>query len=109
MKIKSRIWVEKDGVPFLGLGRIKLLKKVDETKSISAAAKDLNMSYSKAWKLIQDINKYADKPVIIKNIGGKNGGGTVLTEYGKKLIATFEQINKDCIDFLENELKKLDL
>jgi len=109
MKIKSRIWVEKDGVTFLGFGRIKLLKKIDETKSINAAAKALDMSYSKAWKLINDINKYAAEPVIIKNIGGKNGGGTTLTPYGKNLVSAFETINKNCIKFLEKELKKLDL
>ena len=109
MKIKSRIWIEKDGDPFLGFGRIKLLKKVDEKKSINAAAKEMNMSYSKAWKLINDINQYTEKPVIIKNIGGKNGGGTVLTDYGKTLIEGFENINQNCMDYLESEFKKLNL
>lgn len=107
MQIKSRIWIEKDGVPFLGFGRIKLLKKVDEKKSINAAAKEMNMSYSKAWKLINDINQYTEKPVIIKNIGGKNGGGTVLTDYGKKLINSFENINQNCMKYLETEFKNL--
>ncbi len=109
MKIKSRIWLEKDGHPVLGFGRIKLLKKIDETKSINAAAKELNMSYSKAWKLVRDINKYVKEPVIIKNIGGKNGGGTELTSYGRNLITVFEEINKNCEIFLQKELKKMDL
>jgi molybdate transport system regulatory protein len=109
MQIKSRIWIEKDGEAILGFGRIKLLKKVDETKSISAAAKSLKMSYSKAWKLISDINEHTQKPVIVKNIGGKNGGGTELTPFGKSIITDFETINQNCINYLETEFKKLTL
>ncbi len=86
MEIRSRIWIEKDGEPFIGFGRIKLLKMVDDKMSINAAAKELKMSYKKAWKLLNEMNLMTEKPIVIKNIGGKDGGGTVLTEYGKKLI-----------------------
>lgn len=106
-QIKSRIWIEKQGNIFLGYGRIELLKKVDEEKSINAAAKELNMSYKKAWRLINDMNEASEKPIIIKNIGGKDGGGTILTPYGKSLITQFETLNKNCIDFLNSEFKKI--
>lgn len=106
-QIKSRIWIEKQGNIFLGYGRIELLKKVDEMKSINAAAKELNMSYKKAWRLINDMNEAAEKPIIIKNIGGKFGGGTILTPYGKSLIHQFETLNKNCIEFLDSEFKKI--
>ncbi|UOB18065.1 winged helix-turn-helix domain-containing protein [Abyssalbus ytuae] len=108
-QIRSRIWIEKEGTIFLGYGRIELLKKIDETKSISAAAKSLNMSYKKAWRLINDMNESAAKPVIIKNIGGRHGGGTTITGYGKSLINQFETINNNCIEFLNKEFEKLDL
>lgn len=109
MQIKSRIWIEDNGEPVLGFGRIKLLKTIDEKKSINAAAKELNMSYRKAWKLVNQVNNMTPKPVIVKNIGGKNGGGTVLTEYGKQLIKGFEKLNQNCMKFLETEFKKLTL
>ena len=105
--IKSRIWIEKDGDIFLGYGRIELLKKVHETKSINAAAKALNMSYKKAWRLMNTMNELAKEPLIIKNIGGKDGGGTTLTEYGKTIISHFETINQNCMDFLDKEFEKL--
>jgi molybdate transport system regulatory protein len=107
MEIKSRIWIEKDGEPFIGFGRIKLLKMVDDKMSINAAAKELKMSYRKAWKLLNEMNLMTEKPIVIKNIGGKDGGGTVLTEYGKKLIQDFETINTNCMNYLEKEFEKL--
>ncbi len=107
MEIRSRIWIEKDGEPFIGFGRIKLLKMVDDKMSINAAAKELKMSYKKAWKLLNEMNLMTEKPIVIKNIGGKDGGGTVLTEYGKKLIQDFETINTNCMNYLEKEFEKL--
>ncbi len=108
-KVKSRIWIEKDGDVFLGYGRIQLLKKVDETHSISAAAKTLNMSYKKAWRLINSMNELAKTPLIVKNIGGKDGGGTTLTKYGKEVICEFETLNNNCMNYLNSEFKKVDL
>ena len=105
MKVKSRIWIEKDNIPFLGNGRIQLLKEVDKTHSMSAAAKSLNMSYKKAWRLLNEINSSAKEPVLDKQIGGKHGGGTHITPYGKRLIERFEKLNEACIGFLEKEFK----
>ncbi len=106
-KIKSRIWIESDSNVLLGEGRVKLLKAIDKTGSLSKAAKTLNLSYKKAWHLIDSVNKTAKKPVTINSIGGKGGGGAELTDYGKSLINAFDEINKNCWDFLDNELKKI--
>ncbi len=107
-KIKSRIWIETDDHVFLGEGRVQLLKAIEETGSLSKAAKTLQMSYKKAWKLIDSVNKSTEKPVIITSIGGKNGGGAQLTPYGKALIQIFEEINKGCWEYLDTQLKKLE-
>lgn len=106
-KIKSRIWIETEGNVLLGEGRMHLLKAIDETGSLSKAAKSLNLSYKKAWQLLDSVNKSAKKPVTINSIGGKSGGGTTLTSYGKKLISTFDDINKNCWQFLDKELEKI--
>jgi molybdate transport system regulatory protein len=106
-KIKSRIWIESDEGILLGNGRVKLLKEIDNTGSLSKAAKNLGMSYKKAWNLIDSVNKHAEQEVVSKAIGGKDGGGTSLTEYGRKLIAHFEKMNADTIEFL-NQNKAFD-
>ncbi|WP_445955640.1 winged helix-turn-helix domain-containing protein [Yeosuana sp.] len=107
-KIKSRIWIEFDNHVLLGEGRVQLLKAIDETGSLSKAAKSLNLSYKKAWNLIYSVNKSAKKPVTINSTGGKGGGGAELTEYGKSLIFTFDEINKNCWEFLDKELIKIE-
>jgi|TARA_R110000737_G_scaffold352064_1_gene396497 molybdate transport system regulatory protein len=106
LKIKSKIWIESKNGIVLGEGRVQLLKKIDETGSLNKASKVLNISYQKAWRLLDEINKAAEKPLIESKIGGLKGGGTSLTPYGKSLIVIFETINKDCWKFLDEQLKK---
>lgn len=108
-KIKSRIWIEADGHILLGEGRVRLLKAIEKTGSLSKAAKTLGMSYKKAWTLIDAVNSRAEKPVITTTIGGISGGGTELTTYGKSLIKTFEVINENCWEFLDEQISKTDL
>ncbi|WP_299682213.1 winged helix-turn-helix domain-containing protein [uncultured Tenacibaculum sp.] len=110
-KIKSRIWIEVDDRVFLGEGRIQLLKAIDEVGSLSKAAKALQLSYKKAWHLLNSMNTSGKQHITTNSIGGKGGGGTQLTEYGRDLIKIFDQINKNCWSFLDQELealKKLD-
>jgi molybdate transport system regulatory protein len=109
LKIKSKIWIESEDGILLSEGRVQLLKKIDETGSLNKASKVLNISYQKAWRLIDDVSKTTKKPVIETKIGGAKGGGTILTPYGKSLITIFETINKDCWKFLDEQLKKHDL
>lgn len=106
--IKSRIWIESDGNMLLGEGRMQLLKAIEETGSLSKAAKSLNLSYKKAWHLLDSINKSAKRPATINTIGGKGGGGAQLTDYGKSLITTFDEINKNCWKFLDSQLEKIE-
>ncbi|MFK2819279.1 LysR family transcriptional regulator [Flavobacteriaceae sp. LMIT009] len=105
-KIKSRIWIEADGNILLGEGRVALLQAIDETGSLSKAAKSLKMSYKKAWSLIDALNKRAEKPVITTSRGGRGGGGASLTPYGKALVNAFDTVNKNCWKFLDKEMKK---
>ncbi|MBP0904882.1 winged helix-turn-helix domain-containing protein [Mariniflexile gromovii] len=107
-KIKSRIWIECNEHVLLGEGRVQLLKAIDETGSLSKAAKTLNLSYKKAWNLIDSVNKSAKKPVTINSTGGKGGGGAELTEYGKALILVFDEINQNCWEFLDQQLGKIE-
>tara|TARA_B110000211_G_C13990701_1_gene513849 strand:+ start:321 stop:659 length:339 start_codon:yes stop_codon:yes gene_type:complete len=107
-KIKSRIWIETNNNVLLGEGRVQLLKEIEKTGSLSKAAKELKMSYKKAWTMVDSINKSAKEEVITKVVGGQGGGGAKITTYGKKLMAIFDDINSNCWVFLDEQLKKLD-
>jgi len=106
-KIKSRIWIESENNVFLGEGRIQLLKAIDKTGSLSKASKSMEISYKKAWHLLDSVNKSAKKPLTINTIGGKGGGGAQLTDYGKSMIKAFDEINKNCWLFLDTQLEKI--
>ncbi len=102
-KIKSRIWIESEAGMFLGNGRVRLLKAIEETGSLSKAARSINLSYKKAWNLLDSINNNAKEPIVITSTGGKDGGGARVTPYGKELIKQFETINNETIAFLNKQ------
>lgn len=106
LKIKSKIWIETEEGILISEGRIQLLKLIAEMGSLNKAAKAMNISYQKAWKLVDASNKASKMPLIETQVGGNKGGGTVLTSYGKQVIESFEAINVACWNFLDVELKK---
>lgn len=106
-KIKSRIWIDGKQGTFLAEGRIALLKEIIVSGSISAAAKQMNMSYKKAWEMINTMNKSAEQPLVVRISGGAGGGGTRVTDEGLKMIQLFEKLNKKCQVYLDKELEKI--
>jgi molybdate transport system regulatory protein len=78
----------KDGLR-LGPGKIRLLELIDETGSISAAARAMDMSYRRAWVLIDEVKLILGKAAVDTVAGGAGGGGARLTQDGKAIIASF--------------------
>ena len=107
LKVKNRLWIEGRHGAFLGQGRITLLQSIEEHGSISKAASAMNLSYLKAWKLVNSMNKASKKPLVIRVSGGKGGGGSTMTEYGRHSISLYQELNKRCNAFLQKELEKL--
>jgi molybdate transport system regulatory protein len=91
-KLKVRVWVERGGEKVLGPGRVELLGHIDRLKSISAAAKEMNMSYRRAWGLVRDMNEVAGEPLVEVTTGGPGGGGAALTDRGKEAVALYSRI-----------------
>ena len=74
IQIENRIWVAKNGRPFLGHGRIMLLENIEKEGSINKAAKSLGMSYKRAWQIVNSVNCISDEPLVQSSIGGAGGG-----------------------------------
>ncbi|HEY6974938.1 MAG TPA: ModE family transcriptional regulator [Chitinophagaceae bacterium] len=106
-KINGRLWIECKGEGFFGPGRVELLQRIDKTGSINKAAGEMGMSYKKAWEMINALNVQAAKPLVIMQAGGNRGGGSVITEEAKKLIAYHDQLRQRFISFLEKETQNL--
>lgn len=80
---------------FLGATRIRLLEKIAEHGSISQAAKAVPMSYKAAWDAIDAMNNILDTALVERSVGGQHGGGTRLTDYGRKVIAMYRAMEQD--------------
>jgi molybdate transport system regulatory protein len=93
IRIHFRHWVYIDEMKFFGPGRVELLEHIEETGSIMKAAKAMGMSYKKAWAMVDHMNTYGQKPYVITHKGGQQGGGTELTETGKKVILAYKKLN----------------
>src|SRR5438132_3121920 len=87
-----RIWVERSGHAILGKGRLELLEGIDSQRSISAAARQMGMSYRRAWLLVQSINEAAGELLVEAATGGTHGGGARLTALGRQAVAVFREI-----------------
>src|SRR5881396_1105023 len=71
----------------IGPGKIQLLENIDKCGSISAAGRAMDMSYKRAWDLVDEINRICRQADVERQTGGKNGGGAVLTAFGISLVA----------------------
>ncbi|WFE68900.1 LysR family transcriptional regulator [Thiomicrospira sp. R3] len=95
------------GSGYIGIGRIKLLENIQRFGSINRAAKEMNMSYKKAWKLVEDMNHLSDFPLVLSEKGGKQGGGTQVTELGVAYINYFHGLEQRLAEFLVKESEQL--
>lgn len=105
--VEGHIWIEGKEGTFLGVGRITLLERIREFGSITRAAKSINMSYRKAWELVESMNRQANSPLVTASAGGRNGGGAVLTEAGQQAIEAFRRLDEGFRRFRENMAQKI--
>ena len=78
----------------IGPGKIALLEHIEASGSLSQAARDLGMSYRRAWLLLDDLNHALAEPVITTSVGGAGGGGAQVTVFGRKLIAAYRDVEQ---------------
>jgi molybdate transport system regulatory protein len=107
IEIKSKLWIEVDGQPAFGRGRRFLLEAIDNYGSINRAAKEINISYRKAWGYIKSMEERLDIKLIERQTGGKNGGGAVLTEEARKFLRKYEALEKGIQELVDQRFKKV--
>jgi len=94
-KLMGKLLIETALGTFLGERRILLLEAIDKLGSISQAAKVVPISYKAAWDAVDDMNNVAPEPLVNRVAGGRHGGGTELTAYGRRLIAFYRALEKE--------------
>ena len=91
----------------IGPGKIQLLENIREHGSISAAGRAMEMSYKRAWDLVDEINSICRQSAVEPQTGGKNGGGSVLTPFGISLVKRYRKIERDAAGAVRKELQAL--
>jgi molybdate transport system regulatory protein len=80
---------------YVGPGKIDLLEGIRDSGSLSQAARNIGMSYRRAWLLVDSLNGSFREPVTVASRGGKAGGGVQLTEFGEALINSYRDLERD--------------
>jgi len=105
--VNGSIWIECNGERFFGPGPVELLELINDTGSISQATKQMEMSYKKAWEIINSLNTEARQPFVITQTGGNSGGGSVITDNAKAVIAWYREMRERFSALLEKETGNL--
>ncbi len=94
--IKPQVRLRVDLAPgrSIGPGKIALLEHIESSGSLSKAARDLKMSYRRAWLLLDDLNHSFGEPVTTASIGGSGGGGAQLTDFGRRVVAAYREVEQ---------------
>jgi iron(III) transport system substrate-binding protein len=93
----------------IGPGMVALLELLQKTGSITQAAKEMDMSYMRAWTLIKTMNKCFKEPVVITTHGGAHGGGgAALTKTGEKILSLYKKMDASCLRAVGPARKQLE-
>ncbi len=107
LEIRSKIWIEMDGEPVFGRGRRLLLEAIDAHGSINSAAKEVGISYRKAWSHVKAMEARLGTTLVTRQTGGKNGGGAVLTGEARAFLKKFEHVENKLQELADKNFKAL--
>jgi molybdate transport system regulatory protein len=99
--------IDLDAEGRIGPGKIQLLENIHTRGSISAAGRAMDMSYKRAWDLVDEINRICRHAAVERQTGGKNGGGAILTPFGMSLVARYRKIERDAASAVRKDLLAL--
>jgi molybdate transport system regulatory protein len=91
----------------IGPGKIQLLEQIKAHGSISAAGRAMDMSYKRAWDLVDEINRICGQSAVERQTGGRHGGGAMLTPFGLSLVKSYRDIERAASDAARKHLVAL--
>lgn len=92
----------------LGRGKMQLLELIRKTGSISAAGREMDMSYRRAWLLVSELNSMFDEPAVESQRGGQRGGGALVTPFGEELLDRFRRMEALAENVMADDLAWLE-
>ena len=105
--LKPRLRVVLGGNIALGPGKVELLGLIAETGSITEAARRMEMSYMRAWTLVQQMEACFTEPLLDRQRGGAARGGAQLTPFGTRVLELYHQIEAESLRASEKPWREL--
>lgn len=90
----------------MGPGKAELVERIARRGSISAAAREMGMSYRRAWQLVESLNLSFREPVVSTAIGGSRGGGAQVTPYGAQVVSRFRAMEAKASAAISADVKR---
>jgi molybdate transport system regulatory protein len=91
--------------PAMGPGKARLVTLIDSTGSISAAAREMGMSYRRAWQLVDAMNASFAEPLVVTAVGGKRGGGAAVTDFGRRVVDDYHRMEAKASAVIAGDLE----
>ncbi|MCP5346226.1 MAG: TOBE domain-containing protein [Gammaproteobacteria bacterium] len=108
-KLEGRIWLAADSTGnTFALEQMRLLDAIQQSGSISAAARELGISYKTAWERLERMNNLSAEPLVTRSAGGSQGGGSRLTPHGESILAGFARLQQQHSDFVSQLGRQVD-
>jgi molybdate transport system regulatory protein len=105
---KLTLRIDLGGDAAVGPGKVRLLELINEHGSIAAAGRAMDMSYRRAWLLINEMNSCFRQPVVQKQLGGSGGGGAILTLFGRQIVKHYRAMERAAERAVAGHLRALD-
>jgi molybdate transport system regulatory protein len=105
--VRFRMRINAGDAIAVGPGKISLLEAIEETGSITAAAKQLDMSYRRAWLLLDELNRCLRQPAVDSAKGGSRGGGSEVTPTGRRIIALYRRVEATAAKACRSDIAQL--
>jgi molybdate transport system regulatory protein len=107
MEIKSKLWIEIDKEPVFGRGRRFLLEAIERDGSINQAAKEINISYRRAWSYIKAMEERLGMKLVERQAGGRNGGGATLTEEAREFLVKYREMEEGIREIVDERFNRI--
>ena len=92
IRLRGRLWIEIERTAAFTEAGADLLEQIQVCGSLSEAARRLRYSYRRAWMLIDAMNRNWPQPLVTTATGGKRGGGTRVTEFGRQVLSAYRDL-----------------
>lgn len=107
MEIRSKLWIEVKGQPVFGRGRRLLLRAIEKHGSINQAAKEISISYRKAWSYLKSMEERLGIKLVERQSGGRNGGGASLTEEAMAFLNRYEGMEEGIREIVDQRFREI--